>query len=137
MGQRRRSWTPLGTGITTFPYPYIHIARFSESTKALIDEPIIWAPNAAYAYGSIAADARGHLGLAAMYAGASFYPSSVVFVRDDITSTTWAGIGVRAGTNGPSTNQWGDYSTRAPPSRAGLYGSGGSATIRRWVRRRR
>jgi hypothetical protein len=99
-----------GSGLTTFPYPYVHVARFSESSKTLVDEPIIWSASVGFSYASVAANSRGHLGVSMMYAGSANYPSSDVAVLDDISPSIWQGLTVRAGTNAPPTGNWGDFS---------------------------
>ncbi|MBI4493220.1 MAG: IPT/TIG domain-containing protein [Chloroflexi bacterium] len=98
-------------GLGIFPYPYVHVVRIDRTSMAPIDEPIIWNSAFAWAYPGLGVNGRGHLGLSLAYGGGAAYPSSYVFVRDDLSPTSWQPLKVRTGTNGPGGNNWGDYLT--------------------------
>jgi len=103
-------------GLGTFTYPYVHVVRISETTKALSDEPIIFSNGNAWAYPGLGVNGRGHLGASLAFAGGGFYPGSELLIRDDVSPSSWATLFVRNGTNGPGTNRWGDYLTVRPAS---------------------
>ena len=46
------SWdAPQGTGgFGSFPFPYVHTVRIAESTRRVIDEPLLWSSTFAYQY---------------------------------------------------------------------------------------
>lgn len=97
-------------GFGTFAYPYVHVARFNASTRALINEPILWSSGNAYIYPGIAVNSRGHLGGTVYYGGGSLYPTMATFIWDDLTVAPppWTLFGVVASDSGTS-NRWGDY----------------------------
>jgi hypothetical protein len=100
----------------SFPYPYIKVARFNESTKALIDEPNIWSPNYAWIYNAVGINARGAMGTVVYVMGGTWgYPSQQIALVDDISgfwAFNFAGQSGSAGGGGV----WGDYySTRQHP----------------------
>ena len=68
-------WTaPQGSGgLGSFPYPYAHVVRISESTHTVVDEPIIWNSSYAFAYPAVVANASGVLGATVLYGGGSTY----------------------------------------------------------------
>lgn len=92
------------------PYPFLKVVRINESTKALIDQPDIWNPAFAWAYGAAGVNDRGHVGLSAFFGGGTLNPSHAVGIWDDLSAG--AGFDVVAtvnGANGPDQNKWGDY----------------------------
>src|SRR5262249_51398220 len=53
------SQSPMGD---PFPYPYVHVARFTASTTpALMDEPIIWNSGGAWIYPEVGVNDRGDI----------------------------------------------------------------------------
>ncbi|MCC6889863.1 MAG: hypothetical protein IT536_15135 [Hyphomicrobiales bacterium] len=96
---------------TDRPYPYVRVARFNESTKALINEPDMWSSTTAFIYPSVNINGRGHLGGAVFFGGGTLYPSLATLIWDDFSAAPpgWELYGVVASTNGDTT--WGDYST--------------------------
>ena len=92
------------------PNPYVQVARINEETKALINEPDIWSPNAAYAYPDAYPNDRGHVGIALFRSTPTIHPSHLVGILDDL-SPTWDLQATRDGTNGPIDGKWGDYVT--------------------------
>jgi hypothetical protein len=108
---------------TTFPYPYIHVARFLQSNRALIDQPIIWNPSHAWQYPAIGVDDRGHIAGPLYWGGGSFYPTMNILISDDLSSGWGENYGLVASQQGAPA--WGDwYSSR----RHGLFGNTWIAT---------
>lgn len=64
------------------PYPYTDIVRIDESSKAEIDDPIVWNQNYAYLYMSHYPNSNGDLGGTFMYGGGSLYESGGVYIWD-------------------------------------------------------
>lgn len=93
------------------PYPYIRVARFNESTKALINEPDIWTGSLAYIYPSVSVNDRGHLGGVLFYGGGSSYPTLATLIWDDLSAAPapWEVYTVVASAAGATS--WGDYTT--------------------------
>jgi hypothetical protein len=94
----------------SFPYPYIHVARFNEANRALINEPIIWNPNYAWIYPGIGVNDRGHIAGTAFWGGGGNYPTMVNLIWDDFSSAPppWENYGVVTSGFG-SNSRWGDY----------------------------
>jgi len=92
-------------------YPYTRVARFNESTKALINEPDIWNANFAFIYPSVNINDRGHLGGVVFYGGGSLYPTLATLIWDDFSAAPapWESYNVVASSAGDTV--WGDYST--------------------------
>jgi len=95
------------------PYPYVRVARFNESTKALINEPNLWSPGYAWAFPSVNVNGRGDIAGSVMYGGGTHYPSCAVFIWDDysVTPPGWEVHASVAGTSGPGIDRSGDYLT--------------------------
>ncbi len=106
-------------GLGTFAYPYIHAVRINAATNALIDEPIIYSAATAYAFPGVGINERGAIGGSVAFGGGGNYPSSSIFIRDDISPSAWQFLITRTGTNGPARNRWGDYLTARPASGSG------------------
>jgi len=100
-------WNAAQAG--SFPYPYVAAVRMNESTMSLIDEPDISNPALAFQYPGVAVNGRGHLALTVAYGGGGYYPSSALYVMDDLSGGAWQGAYGRAGTNGPPLSRWGDF----------------------------
>jgi fibronectin type III domain protein len=92
-----------------FPYPYVAAVRLNEANKSLIDEPDIWSASVAFQYPGVAVNGRGHLALTVAYAAGGYYPSSGIYVMDDLSGGLWQPAYGRAGSNGPPLNRWGDF----------------------------
>jgi hypothetical protein len=92
-------------------YPYTRVARFNESTKALINEPDIWNGSFAFIYPSVYQNDRGHLGGVVFYGGGSYYPTLATLIWDDYSTAPapWELYNVVASSAGATS--WGDYST--------------------------
>jgi hypothetical protein len=101
----------------SYPYPYIQIARFDESTRTLIDQPKIWSSDAAFIYPSVGVNAREHLAGTMFFGGGSSYPSCAAWIADDINSGTLQPaelITVVGSDSGPDQNKSGDYLASRP-----------------------
>lgn len=108
-------WTASQGG--SFPYPHLRAAMISRNdSRTYQGTEVMWSSSFAIAYGSAAANDRGHLAGTVTWGGGAFYPSTAAFVADDynnvdLTPLEWYTIA--NGTDGPSTRRWGDYiSTR-------------------------
>lgn len=95
-----------------FPFPYVNAARFDESTRSLVDQPLIWNPEHAWLYPSVAVNGRGHIAGSVFVAGGDFYSQMNIFIDDDFSNPPppgWENYYVRESTHGPSNDRWGDY----------------------------
>jgi hypothetical protein len=101
-------------GLGTFPYPYVHVVELNEADMTLIDQPIIWSSANAWAYGAVAVNGQGELGVTAAYSGGGSYPGSAVMMRDSVSPSAWQPLNAQEGLNGPPGNRWGDYLTVHP-----------------------
>jgi hypothetical protein len=102
-----------------FPYPYVRMARFDESTRNLIDQPVVWSPSIAWQYPSVAVNGRGDLGGTILAGGGAFYPQCQAWIADDINSGVFQPLEnaqVVASDSGPDENKSGDYLTSRPHS---------------------
>jgi hypothetical protein len=116
-------------GLGTFAFPYTHVIRVDEATKALIDQPIIFNNSIAFQFPGVSVNARGHLGVSIAFGGGGFYPSSMVLLRDDVSPNAWDALTVRLGANGPGTDRWGDFLTTRPFNGSGNAWIGTSYTL--------
>jgi hypothetical protein len=98
-------------GLGTFPFPYEHVVEIDEGSMSLIDEPIIWSSQNAWAYGGVAVNGVGELGATVAYAGGNSMPGSALMVRDGVSAGAWQPLNVAEGTNGRLGNGWGDFLT--------------------------
>lgn len=95
-------------------YPYVNAARFNQSSKALINQPIIFNNSFAWLYPAISVNARGDLAGPVFTAGGGNYPKLYVLISDDVNGDTWESHWVRSSTDGPSRDRWGDYVASRP-----------------------
>ena len=117
-------WNSSAVG--TFAVPYVDAVRVLESTRAYVDRPYIWNPTQAFQYPAAAPNARGDVGIVVHASSSTLYPSFYVGIDDDYSRD--AGFGppgwdvrfVRQGTQGPTTNRWGDYFSVRPFTPNGL-----------------
>jgi hypothetical protein len=65
-----------------FPFPYVHVIRINESTKARIDEPIIYSTAFAAQYSSIAPNASGDLGGGLEWGGGNDHENCGAVIHD-------------------------------------------------------
>ncbi len=100
------------------PYPYVRIARFNESDRALIGEDDIFSSTNTWVYPSVSVNARGHLGGTIMFGGGNLYPSCSAWIADDINGGALQPLETvvaATGASGPLySNVWGDYLTSRP-----------------------
>jgi len=103
-----------------FPYPHVQVARINESTKAVINQPLIWNPNVAWMYPAVGVNARGHIAGPIFSGGGTSYPTLDVFIWDDLSpdpfTSGWEAYYAVASTSGPTLNKWGDYLASRPHS---------------------
>jgi uncharacterized repeat protein (TIGR01451 family) len=98
-------------GFGTFNYPYTHVARFAESTRALIDQPIVWNGSFAWQYFAVAPNARGDLGGTTQYGGGSLYQNCALEIADEYTGYGFsAAYGITSDSD-PTDTLSGDYLT--------------------------
>ena len=117
------SWdAPQGTGgFGSFPFPYVHTVRIAESTRRVIDEPLLWSSTFAYQYAVIAPNSNGDLGGTVMYGGGSQFENCAVVVHDSSTSGGFFDVASAATSSAdPVRAASGDYLTARPdPARGG------------------
>jgi len=103
-----------------FPYPYINAATFDKRDLTYLSRPYIWSPNHAWLYAA-ASPSTDQLGIVAFYGGGSFYPSIAAGLRDDSfdSGRGWNMHSIVRGSNGPQTNEWGDFIQVSPYSGVG------------------
>ncbi|MBI4465406.1 MAG: hypothetical protein HY647_11935 [Acidobacteria bacterium] len=97
----------------SFPYPYTIIARFSESTRALLTQNPIWHPDYAWMYPTVSPNAAGNLAGLIYFGGGSTYPTAQYWIVDDV-QPNFVPLPVyfaAASAAGPVGNRWGDYVT--------------------------
>jgi hypothetical protein len=101
---------------SSFPYPYTIIARFNQSTRALISQNVIWNNEFAWLMPTVSVNASGNLAGLISYGGGSFYPGANIWIVDDVQSSfsPVALYGAAQSNHGPNRNRWGDYHTVHP-----------------------
>lgn len=115
---------------TSFPYPYIHVALFNQSTSALISQPILWNSAAAWQFPAVGVNDRGHIAGTASYGGGSLNPTMASWIWDDFSPVPppWEVYGVVASAKG--ANAWGDwYSARRHGSNGNTWIATGEALL--------
>jgi hypothetical protein len=104
------AWTAGGGSLHAFPY--VQMLRINEAGRFVVDEPSLFSDLAAYIYPGVSLNARGDLGVILTAVSTARYPSSVAFMRDDISGPTqWSPLTLKNGTGSPRANEWGDYQT--------------------------
>ena len=95
---------PQGTsGFGAMVYPYVHVVRLVESTRALSSDLPIYSTNYAFIYPSIGVNDRGDLGGVLYFGGGTYYPTITAFIWDDIGSQYYMVAASDAGT----VDRWG------------------------------
>jgi hypothetical protein len=108
-------------GLGTFPYPYVHVVRINQSTKALVNQPIVWNPNFAFQYAAFTGNGQGNLGGVTLWGGGTAYEDCAVLIHDSLSSAFWDMAGADASNS--DTTSSGDYLTvRSNSSYPGLFG---------------
>jgi hypothetical protein len=92
----------------SFPFPYQDVARFRTSDRTLIDQPIIWNSTAAWAYGNIAPNIRGDLGVSIFFGGGTSCQDHVIGIIDEYNLAPGTFIIANASNTGNVTRS-GDY----------------------------
>jgi hypothetical protein len=97
------------------PNPFVQIARIDASTLTLLDNINIFDSTNATAYGALAANLNGEVGISYMIGGKTMAPSHVVGILG-IARHTRKDIVVATGERGPfdpdtGKGEWGDYLT--------------------------
>jgi hypothetical protein len=110
-----------GSAGSGFTYPYVEamLATVVDATDppsfTYLDRPYIFSSGGAFQYPAAGPNARGDLGITAYYSSPSFAPYFLVGIDDDISRDAgypppgWNVYYVRASSQGPTTNRWGDY----------------------------
>jgi len=111
-------------GLGDFPFPYVHVARFDASTKALIDEPIIWNSGGAFIFPAVGVNDRGDIAGTLYFGGGVYFPIMTALIMDDLSPApppweVYSFVGSDAGTNG----LWGDYYSSRRNGVTGILGS--------------
>jgi hypothetical protein len=93
----------------TFPFPYVHVARFDASTLALIDEPIIWNEGGAFMYPAVTVNDRGDIAGTLTFGGGVYFPLMTALILDDLSPAPppWEVYGIVGSDEG--ADRWGDY----------------------------
>jgi hypothetical protein len=109
------------------------VARFNESTRALVNQPIIWNSSFAWQYPAIGVDGRGAIAGTVFYGGGSYYPTMASLIWDDYSSAPppWEVYYVAG--SGKGATAWGDwYSARRHGTNAYTWiATGGGAALER------
>ncbi len=94
-----------------FPQPFVRIAGFFPASNFIgAGEATVWNPTIAFAYPSVAANARGDVGGTMAFGGGGLHPGTIAWVVD--AQSPWApldNVRVASGLRGPTNNRWGDY----------------------------
>ncbi|MCG8459413.1 MAG: hypothetical protein MI919_24310 [Holophagales bacterium] len=111
-------WTAQQNPGGGFPFPYSQGTVLDASNNlAVIDQPLIWSNDAAWAYPSLAANGSGGFGGTVLWGGGSHFPQCSAFLADAQNGHTFDPLEhavAISGTTGPSLNRSGDYlATRA------------------------
>jgi hypothetical protein len=98
----------------TFPFPYVHVARFDASTLDLIDEPIIWNEGGAFIYPAVTVNGRGDLAGTLYFGGGVYFPLMTALILDDLSPAPppWEVYGIVGSDEG--ADRWGDYYSSRP-----------------------
>jgi hypothetical protein len=113
-GQIVAMWNSAQGGPFARAYPYVQVAFFRESDRALLSEAQIWNSSYAWQYASAGVNDRGDLAGTIAWGGGSFYANSAAWIWDDVNSHTMAPLENYLLAQGAATNgndRWGDYFT--------------------------
>ncbi|MBL8899891.1 MAG: hypothetical protein JNM84_19825 [Planctomycetes bacterium] len=98
-----------------FPMPFVRIVGFYPGAGyALAGEASVWNPTIAFAYPSVAVNARGDVGGTMALGGGGYHPSSIAWLVD--AQSGWAPLTntlLALGARGPATNAWGEVTSAA------------------------
>ncbi|MBV8858798.1 MAG: pre-peptidase C-terminal domain-containing protein [Acidobacteria bacterium] len=130
---------------SNFPYPYTIVARFNQSTRALISQNNIWHAQFAWLMPTASVNASGNVAGLLAYGGGIFYPGTNIWISDDVQNgfSPLALYAAAESNSGPTRDEWGDYHTvhqhKASPNSwvAGTYylqnGGGDESTVPRYL----
>lgn len=93
---------------SNFALPHVRVAVLDKNTKAVVSQPHLWNSGFAYAYPAVAVNSDGRVAISVAFGGGALFPSHAVGVLDT-SNSTWELVTTANGTNGPSSNRWGDY----------------------------
>jgi hypothetical protein len=95
----------------TKAYPFVDVARVNETTKALINEPIMWNGSYAFVYSSAALNDRLDVAGTVMWGGGTNYENCSVFIWDGISivPAPWELHFVASSNSDPYDTLSGDY----------------------------
>jgi hypothetical protein len=98
-----------------FPRPFVRIVGFYPNVGyVLAGEASVWSPTIAYAYPSVAVNARGDVGGTMAFGGGGNYPGLFAWLAD--AQSGWAPLTntiLAFGARGPATNAWGGATSAA------------------------
>ncbi len=100
----------------TFPYPYTIIARFNQTTRALVTQNQVWNAGYAWLFPTASVNSAQNLAGLLVAGGGTLFPLTNIWIVDDVQSSfqpisLYYAIGSNAG---PSSNRWGDFHTVRP-----------------------
>ncbi len=104
----------------SYPKPFVRVLRFRESDRKLLNEQTVWNKDYAFAYPTVSVNSRGHLGGSMAIGGKGVYPTTLVWISDDLHGS-FQPLDVRIvgmGNSGPVQPVWGDYFSSIPHSLA-------------------
>jgi hypothetical protein len=98
-------------GFGHFNYPYVHIVRINESTKALINEPILYSTGVAWAWITVHPNDRGDIAGTVMWGGGADYENCAAFIWDGFSTPPpgWETYSMAASNSDPNDTLSGDY----------------------------
>jgi hypothetical protein len=108
------AWT-VDTGSNHRPKPFIQIAKIDQANHTLLDNINIFDENSATAYGALATNSEGEVGISYMMAGGDLDPTHIVGILTNDSRHVVVSEGDRSPLD-PSSGkgEWGDYLTVRP-----------------------
>jgi len=111
-------WVGRQTEAGGFPFPYTQgVVMDASLGMVVLEQPLIWSPDAAWVYPSAGANSNGDFGGTIMWGGGSFFPNCSAWLVDDENGDSFSPFEHErsiTGSSGPSSNRSGDYlSTRS------------------------
>jgi hypothetical protein len=110
-------------GPFSLPFPYSERVHFRESDFAYLSSDRLWSNVVGWQFMSMASNARGHIGMTALYGGGTgtnhWFLSGAVFLNDDISpnqpwQVAWNASGSGNVCNAGGLWRTGDYTTTRP-----------------------
>jgi hypothetical protein len=105
-----------GGVLPVFTYPYVHVIRINETTKARIDEPIIYSPTYAIQWSSLVPNGQGDLGGTVEWGGNLDHENCGAVIHDSFTAapTFWELHTLDSSNADTGEPRSGDYTTARP-----------------------